>query len=266
MKKIAQKQHLLIVSLFVVSLLISIPIFGQKKPIIGLSSTWGEGTSTSVPLTYVESVIRAGGVPLVLPIVQDNELLIAMLDRVDALIMTGGEDVDPLKWYGEEPVNAMGEIAPCRDSFDMALVKIAVDRGMPVLGICRGLQVMNVAFGGTLYQDIPSQVEGTKVKHNQKAPRNYGTHSIYIKEGSILNKQLGVDSIAVNSFHHQAVKDIAPGFKATAFAPDGVIEAIEMEGNNIVFGVQFHPEGFTFSGDDTFLGIFTHLVKAALAN
>lgn len=256
MRKIFSKQFTL-----VISLLLSVSIFAQNKPVIGLSSTAGEGASTSVPLTYVESVIRAGGVPMVLPMVSDKEMLSVMLDRVDALIMTGGEDVDPLKWYGEEPVNAMGGIAPERDEFDVTLIKMAVERGLPVLGICRGLQVMNVAFGGTLYQDIPSQVSGN-VKHNQKAPRNYGTHSIRIEPGSLLRDQLGVDSVAVNSFHHQSIKDLAPGFKATAFAVDGVIEAIEMVGSNKVFGVQFHPEGFVSIGEDKFLGIFKHLINA----
>ncbi len=251
--------------LLVILLLLSVSMVAQNKPVIGLSATVGDRTSTSVPLTYVEAVIRAGGVPIVLPIINDKEMLSMMLDKVDALIMTGGEDVDPLKWYGEEPVNAMGGIAPERDEFDITLIKMAIERDLPVLGICRGLQVMNVAFGGTLYQDIPSQVKGS-IKHNQRAPGNYGTHSIKIESGSILREQIGVDSVAVNSFHHQSVKDLAPGFRATAFAIDGVVEAIEMIGNEKVFGVQFHPEGFVSSGDDTFLGVFRYLIKLAETN
>lgn len=246
-------------------LLISFALLAQSsgKPVIGISSNWGEGSSTQVSLTYVQSVIRAGGVPVVIPLTTDPELLAVILDRVDAVIMTGGEDIDPLKWYGEEPLPAMGSIVPERDEFDILLIKMAVDKNMPVLGICRGHQLMNVAFGGTLIQDIPSQVRDSRIKHSQRAPSAYGTHSIKIEKGSLLNKQIGLEKVAVNSFHHQAVKDLAPGFKATAFAPDGVIEAIEKAGSSRVFGVQFHPEGFTSKGIDTFIGIFRHLVKEA---
>lgn len=253
-------------SLFVLIYIFTITLFAKNsfKPIIGISSSWGEGSSASVSLTYVESVIRAGGIPLVIPIIHDNEMLKLILDKVDAVIMTGGEDIDPLKWYGEEPVNAMGGIAPERDSFDIALIRLVVERNMPVLGICRGHQIMNVAFGGTLYQDIPSQKAGSNLKHNQRAPGNYGTHSIKIIKGSQLNLQIGIDSVAVNSFHHQAVKEIAPGFIATAVASDGIIEAIEKQGSTSVFGVQFHPEAFTASGIDTFLGIFKHLINEAI--
>jgi putative glutamine amidotransferase len=234
-----------------------------QKPVIGISSTMGDGASTSAPLTYVNSVIRAGGVPVIIPVTDDKELLSVILGKVDGLIMTGGEDIDPLKWFGEEPRPALGEIAPKRDAFDIALIRLAVEKGLPVLGICRGEQLMNVAFGGTLYQDIPSQLPGYSVKHNQKAPGSYGTHSIWIEKGSVLNIVTGLDSVAVNSFHHQAVKDIAPGFRVTAWSKDGVVEAIEKEGAPKVFGVQFHPEVFTSAGCDTFLGIFRHLISEA---
>jgi Predicted glutamine amidotransferases len=252
-----------LLSIFFV-LLFSLSLLAQsgKKPIIGISSTWGGGTATSVPLSYVESVIRAGGVPVAIPLTNDKEMLSRILDIVDGVIMTGGEDLDPLRWYGEEPLPAQGTIVPERDEFDIMLIRMTVERGIPLLGICRGHQLLNVAFGGTLYQDIPSQVRAeNRIKHSQSAPRYYGTHMITIEAGSLLNKQIGVDKVAVNTFHHQAVKDVAPGFKITARASDGVVEAIEKIGSDKVFGVQFHPEGFTAEGIDTFLGIFQYLVK-----
>jgi putative glutamine amidotransferase len=143
-----------------------------------------------------------------------------------------------------------------------------VEAGIPVLGICRGEQVLNVAFGGTLYQDIPSQVKSkTPVKHRQNAPREYGTHTITVKRGTtlygilkdILEKE---DTYRVNSYHHQAVKDVAPGFVVSALARDGIVEAIEMEDNPRVLGVQFHPEGPVSQGDDTLLPLFRYLVKS----
>ncbi len=261
-----RKRTLITALIFIaISSLFTISLYGQqgKKPVIGISSTWGEGVATSVPLTYVESVIRAGGVPVVLPLTQDTALISNMLDRIDGLIMTGGEDLDPLRWYGEEPVQALGQLAPERDSFDIALVRMAISRGLPVLGICRGHQLLNVAFGGTLYQDIPSQIKSSNINHNQKAPRYHGTHSIQIEKGSLLHKQTGLEKVSVNSYHHQAVKDIASGFRITARSPDGVVEAIEKIGSTKIYGVQFHPEGFTANGIDTFLGIFQHLINEA---
>lgn len=231
-----------------------------QKPIIGLSTNYD--SSLSVPNTYVLSVLRAGGIPLLIPANTDASAVAAMVAAVDAVILTGGEDLDPLEQYNQEPLPALGEVVPLRDRFDRMLILEAARQGKPILGICRGEQALNVVFGGTLYQDIPSQVKGS-IKHLQRAPREQGTHSIRIEPGSNLAKALGKTSAKVNSYHHQAVRDLAPGFKVTARAPDGVIEAIEKIDNPHIWGVQFHPEGPTSMGSDEFLPIFENLVKAA---
>lgn len=255
------KKNILICLLLLLTLL----SFGQKKELllVGISGTSGNGNVASVPKTYVTSVLRAGGVPVILPMNTDAAVLEKMINSIDALILTGGEDLDPLKNYGEEPLRALEEFVPERDEFDIALIKLAVKRGIPVLGVCRGMQVMNVAFGGTLYQDIPSQLSGSYVKHRQDVAGKYCTHTIIMENGSVLAGLLGVNKIAVNSVHHQSIKDVAPGFKITARALDGVYEAMEMEGKPQVFGVQFHPEGPTSAGIDTFLPVFEYLLEQA---
>lgn len=180
----------------VVSFLIMLmmPLFAasqEHKPIIGVSAT--ESSPTSAPSTYVNAVKRAGGVPVVIPITSDSTQIEAILEAVDGIVMTGGADIDPLKYLGEEPVRALGEITPLRDEFDIMLIRMAVRKGLPLFGICRGEQILNVAFGGSLYQDIPSQA-GAYVKHSQDAPGSYGTHSITIEKNSLLGSLLGKDT------------------------------------------------------------------------
>lgn len=234
----------------------------QRMPVIGVSAKAADGGG-STNMTYINAVRRAGGVPLIIPMTGDSLQIAAVLDVVDAVIAVGGEDFDP-QLYGEQPVRALGEVVPARDVFDLMLIRMAVRSGKPLLGICRGEQGLNVAMGGTLYQDIPSQKKDSFVKHSQKAPGTYGTHRIDIDPESNLCKMLGgKTSVNVNSFHHQAVKDIAPGFKVVATSEDGVVEAIEMIGNNKVLGTQFHPEIPTAAGSDEFLGIFKHLIELA---
>ena len=253
-------------SLFILTLCMAGALLAQssKLPIIGISGAHATGGATQMNATYIESVLRAGGVPVILPINDNPEVLKKMVASIDALIMTGGEDVDPLKYYNEDPIPAQGEINPERDAFDIALVKIAMERGIPIFGICRGHQVMNVAFGGTLYQDIPSQIRSSNLlKHRQQAPVWYGTHRVELERNSLMAKLLGKTTVVTNSFHDQAVKDVAPGFIVTGRSSDGVVETMEMKGNPRVYSVQFHPEGPTSRGLDDFLPLFTYLVGLA---
>ena len=234
----------------------------MAQPIIGVSSTASSG-SASAPLTYINAIKNAGGVPLVIPMTTDEAQLDAILNTITGLVMTGGEDVNPLKFYGEEPHPMMGEIAPARDDFDYILIKKAAEKGIPILGICRGMQMLNVAFGGTLIQDIPSQVKGSMVDHRQDAPNYCATHSITIQKNSLLYNLLKKETTAVNTFHHQAVKKVAPSLKVIAVAKDGVVEAIEGTGDLRVLGLQFHPEAFASRGECEFSPIFEWIVNEA---
>lgn len=242
-----------------------------KTPVIGISS-YTENGSCRVNMTYVNSVRMAGGVPLVIPLTDDDAQIEAVLAAVDGIIMTGGEDFDPLKWFGEEPVRGLGEVVPERDAYDVKLVRAAVAKGIPVLGICRGEQLLAVAFGGTLWQDIPSQVSSSFVKHRQSPTTGtVGTHSIRIEKGSLLEQVLGEQQAVVNSFHHQAIKDVPKGLKVVATAADGIIEAVErsgriegfQDGGAMILGVQFHPEVITNAGNPEFLPLFRKLVEEA---
>ena len=243
----------------VLMLLVPLGLSAQKKPVIGVSCSI-DGSTVEAGMTYVVSVRKAGGIPFVIPLTTSGKEIDEYLDRIDGLLMIGGEDVSPLL-FGQQPSKSLGEVVPERDIYDLALIRKAVKRGIPVLGICRGIQCLNIAMGGDLIQDIPSEVQDA-IQHRQNAPRSYGSHTIKITKGSLMANLLGVDEIAVNSFHHQACGKVAPGYKVTARASDGVIEAIE-SADGKSFGVQFHPEGFVYSGKKEFLPIFQHLVKLA---
>lgn len=241
-----------------------------KTPVIGISGHDSGGDSVA-RLAYVKSVTLAGGVPVILPVSLDDAQIDAMLSVLDGLIMTGGEDFDPLKWYGEEPRREMKIVNAVRDEFDVKLVRAAVAKGIPVLGICRGEQALGVAFGGALWQDIPTDVKAN-VKHSQTPTiPAYPTHSITIEKGSELSSLLGEEKAVVNSLHHQAIKRMPAGLKAVAYAADGVVEAVERDGQikgykdggAWIMGTQFHPEEMIYAGDNTFLPIFKALIREA---
>lgn len=206
---------------------------------------------------YVISTIKAGGVPLILPVVNEEEIIKKQVEAVDGIIITGGYDVDPLL-YNEEPTNKQGYTLRERDDFDIAIINYAIKLRKPILGICRGIQILNVAFGGTLYQDI-SDIEGAYIKHNQSSKPDFPGHSVKIEKATKLS-DIFEGTIVTNSFHHQAVKDVAKGFIVTALAADGVIEGIEKEDEEFVVGVQWHPEMMAARGNTEMLKIFKKLV------
>ena len=188
---------------------------------------------------YVESVIRAGGVPYIIPVLEDLNIIKEYAKNIDGLILSGGHDINPLLWK-EEPNKNLGETFPERDNFELMLIRSILEEGKPILGICRGEQILNVYFGGTLYQDLSLKKDGS-IRHDQKIRPDLVTHTVDIKKDSLLYKILEVDSLLVNSFHHMAIKNIGKGFDVVATSKDGVIEGIEMQDKNII-AVQWHPE------------------------
>lgn len=189
---------------------------------------------------YLDAVVAADGLPVILGIGNNDNLIKKYINRIDGLLLTGGLDIDPLL-YGESPIPALRKNDPERDSFELKICREAYKNRIPILGICKGCQLINVAFGGTLYQDLITQRDRV-IKHEQSAPRWYPTHRIKINKETVLYKLISLDEITVNSLHHQAVKDIADNFIIAARAEDGVVEAIEIKWDGFVLGVQWHPE------------------------
>ena len=186
---------------------------------------------------------------MVLPPTGDEGAAGAVIHSLDGLLLSGGSDLDP-GYYGEEPVPELGVTLPERDAFEMALVRLALRRRMPVFGICRGMQVLNVALGGTLYQDLPSQWERDVLKHRQDTPKWQPTHEVSVRDGSYIAEIMGREAVKVNSYHHQGVRVLADGLVATGYSPDGVIEAVEAAdlSERWLLGVQWHAEAMRGAG------------------
>ena len=209
--------------------------------------------------TYISAVEKAGGVPIIIPVNTNRDNIKRQIDLIDGLIISGGADINPIL-YKEEPLVGLGYFNNDNDEFDIIATRIALILDKPIFGICRGLQVLNVCLGGTLYQDI-NHIESSYIKHSQDAKRFMGSHSITISEWSKLAEILGTDSI-VNSFHHQSVKDLGKGLVVSASAKDGVIEAIELKGDKYAIGVQWHPEEMIEENEKMLL-LFKKLVDVA---
>ena len=233
----------------------------KTAPIIGLTGNFRDGDCTLAE-GYYQSILKAGGVPFIIPCYDDTDALINTLDKLDGILLTGGADINPL-FLGEEPIQELHGINPRRDRQELLLTRLAADRQIPILGICRGIQTMNAALGGPLYQDIHSQMEGTRIKHDQNLDRCYASHTVAIEKDTLLHRLFKADTIVVNSFHHQAIKEPAPGFRVCARATDGVIEAMESTEYKSMLGVQWHPECFILKGDECMMPLFQWLVQEA---
>jgi putative glutamine amidotransferase len=217
----------------------------------------GEPPKLEVALAtlYPEAIERAGGIPVIVPLLRPDAID-ALLDRVEGVCLPGGPDLQP-STYGQEPHPELGPTEPRVDALELALVRAADRRNLPILGICRGMQVLNVARGGTLHQHLPDAVGGQLV-HRQSEHGSVTTHRVETAPHSRLRATMGGPKLEVNSFHHQAVDTLGQGLVATAWAQDGTIEAVEGSGERLVLGVQWHAEGLEAHGP-----LFDLLVSAA---
>ncbi|KRM49982.1 gamma-glutamyl-gamma-aminobutyrate hydrolase family protein [Lactobacillus jensenii] len=219
----------------------------MDKPIIGISGSeiidnggiFPGYRRSYVNEDYVDSVVKNGGIPFIIPFTESDEVIKEQLNHVQGLILSGGHDVDP-HLYNEEPLQKLGAIWPERDHFDMLLLKLAEEKGIPVLGICRGFQIINVFHGGSLYQDVSYRKELT-LKHDQGSKPDLPTHSVDVMFDTHLAQVLAEEKILVNSFHHLLVKNPGPDLVVSAKASDGVIEGLETKDGQVM-GVQWHPE------------------------
>jgi len=226
-------------------------------PIIGITASvdvkegWYQQS-----INYITAIEQCGGIPVILPPISKSTE--ALMSKLDGLLLAGGGDLDP-QCFNEDPQYKLNYDHPLRDRFELSLTKAALEQEKPILGICRGIQVLNVALGGTLYQELHEQVEGALIhQHSSGEP----THEVKIEQGSLLARLSGKTVIRVNSFHHQAVRTIATEFIVSATANDGIIEAIEAPHHNFVLGVQWHPERMR-GQDPAANALFTDLIEAA---
>lgn len=235
------------------------------KPVIGMTAMFSDANGLriyKINETYVKAILDAGGIPFILPSCGKEEEYVQYADKLDGYLVPGGQDVATLL-YNEQPSRHVTFVRSEDDEYEFALIRKMAELNKPVLGICRGSQVINVAFGGSLYQDIPTQCPEAH-GHYQKAPRYEAYHDINLVSGSRLANILGCEATRINSYHHQAVKDVAPGFHVNAKATDGIIEGIEHD-EKFIIGVQWHPEGM-YEVHPHFKNIFDAFIAEAAKN
>jgi putative glutamine amidotransferase len=241
------------------------------KPLIGITSGTFRDRDWCPPSlghrkTYVDAIIAAGGAPILIPPLDDETSLRAIYERLDGVLLSGGGDIEP-HHYGEDPSPRLGLVDPPRDNAEIPLTRWAVADGKPLLGICRGVQILNVALGGSLYQDIPSQLD-TELVHDlsyKQQDWTYMAHDLSLAPDSTLASLLGSTTIPINSLHHQSLKTIAPGLRPVGWAPDGVVEAVEGVNGHFIMGVQCHPEALQEVADRRWQAMFRVFVEQCLA-
>lgn len=238
----------------------------MKKPIIGVVGSLSDESRANIMEStervfisekFINCVESAGGIPLILAHVNEMEDVKDQVEACDGIILCGGMDIHPL-YYGEEPHHRLGFVNSKEDEYQIKVARMTLNLHKPILGICRGHQLLNVVCGGTLYQDL-SEILSDTIKHNQISKRYEPYHSVNITKNSKLEQILG-SSALVNSIHHQCIKELGSGLKATAYAKDGVIEAIEMPGRDFIMGLQWHPEEMAMHGDENMMKIFKEFI------
>ncbi|MFH1623823.1 MAG: gamma-glutamyl-gamma-aminobutyrate hydrolase family protein [Pseudomonadota bacterium] len=238
----------------------------KRQPLVGVTSDYHKtgdifkGPAYFIGENYISAVEEAGGIPVVLPYSSDKAVLEELLTRIDGILITGGNfDINPAI-YGQKPIDRLGALNDERTAFEMEITRIGLESNLPILGICGGEQLLNVVVGGSLYQDIGSQVKGAS-NHQQTIPKSELYHSITIEHGTKLHSILECDTIDVNSTHHQSIKEVGKGCVVNAKAGDGIIEGIESTEHTFVLGVQWHPE-FLYQKEKRFKRLFEEFVRS----
>ena len=229
----------------------------MQKPIIAITACAEDDLSSRLNKAYSESVLDGGGIPIIIPLgVEADVEQILMI--ADGLLLSGGHDVHPFL-FGADPLPKLGHIHPERDEVELALTNAALVKGMPIFGICRGIQLLNVALGGTLYQDIESDYQQSPLKHTQQAARGVATHYVMVEPNDFIEE----GQLAVNSFHHQAIHQLAPNLSVLAKSSDGIIEAVVHDSHPFCLAVQWHPEEQALVGDEASIKLFQNFIEAS---
>lgn len=231
----------------------------EHKPVIGITARVEKDQMYSLDPVYGRAILQAGGLPLIVPIVDEEDIPL-LCERLDGLIVTGGGDINPTL-YGEEPHIRLGAVYPGSDQYEKELILNFLELDKPFIGMCRGMQMLNVSLGGTIYQDLEAQYEGTLYQHKQMAMRTHRTHSVTLEDESRLIKIMEEKTFNVNSFHHQGIKDVSDKLKIAGRAADGLVEALESKNHQFVMGIQWHPEEFALQGDEASKKLFERFVK-----
>lgn len=230
------------------------------KPVIGVMPLWDDEKQSQWMLPgYLDGIRTAEGLPVIFPMTTDKQEIIQLCNMCSGFLFTGGHDVGT-DFYGETAIPGMVESCAVRDEMESKIIEIAISENKAILGICRGIQFINAALCGTLYQDLPTQ-HHTDTEHHMAAPYDREIHKVRIISGTPLADLLGEDIIGVNSYHHQAIKDLSPELQAMAESEDGLIEAVYMPGQKYVWAVQWHPE-FSYKDDSKSRRIFESFVNA----
>lgn len=234
----------------------------MKKPVIGIMPLIDTQKESYWMLPgYMDGLRQAGALPLMLPLTSDETELQQIVDICDGFLFTGGQDVSPSLYHA--PLSEQcGECCPARDKMEAGLFQIAYEKDKPILGICRGIQIINVLLGGTLYQDLPTE-HPSETQHHQSPPYDLPCHRVSIKTDSALYELLQKDSLLVNSYHHQAIKELSPHLTAMAYSPDGLVEAVSAPDKKFLWALQWHPE-FSYLSDENSRTIFKQFVEKTM--